>query len=238
MTDERMPDATVYEQELKYMPYAKSLRKVIDIVCSKTPQNGKLVDLMCGTGYLLGKVNERRKDITLFGVDIDPRYVRFSQEQHPGIAFETGDVLTWTPSDSFDVFMCTGALHHVHYDKQEEAVRRMAGMINPGGFGIISDCYVGNYSNELERKLAAAKLGYEYLIETMRNGSPDDVTAVTADILKNDVIGIEFKTSLARRLPIFRKFFGKVKTFKTWPHEPTDYGDYVTVLRNPKNIRE
>ena len=151
--------------------------------------------------------------------------------KNPHIAFETGDVLTWNPSHPFDVFTCTGALHHVQYDQQEEAVRRMANMIHQHGFGIISDCYVGSYSNEKERKLAAAKMGYEYLKATIRNGSTDDVTAVTADILKNDVMGIEFKTSLARRLPIFHKFFTSVETYKTWPDEETDYGDYITALK-------
>lgn len=234
MTDERMPEAAVYEQELKYMPYTKSLTRVIETICSRAPHQGKLVDLMCGTGYLLREIRKRREDLSLVGVDIDPRYISFAQEQNPGIVFETGDVLTWNPPAPFDVFMCTGALHHVSYDKQEEAMRKMAAMIHPKGFGLVSDCYVDNYSNELERKLAAAKLGYEYLKETMRNGSPDEVTAVTADILKNDVMGIEFKTAIARRLPIFDALFRRVETFKLWPDEQTEYGDYVTILSNRK----
>jgi trans-aconitate methyltransferase len=231
MTDERMPEASVYEEELKYMPYAKSLTKVIDLVCSRAPKNGRLADIMCGTGHLLGEIAKRREDLTLWGIDIDKRYVNFARRNHPGIIFLSGDVLDLQPSGQFDVFTCTGALHHVPYDRQEKAVGKMASMIHGEGLGIISDVYIDNYADELERKLAAAKLGYEYLRETMNNGSPDEVTAVTTDILKNDVMGIEYKTSLARRLPIFRKFFGSVETIKTWPDEQTEYGDYVTILQ-------
>lgn len=230
--DERMPEAEVYEQELRYMPYAKSLAKVVELVTERAPRNGRLVDLMSGTGYLLGKIRERRPDLLLTGIDIDQRYVDFAQARHPKSNFIQGDVLDWKSAMPFEVFTCTGALHHIPYDQQEEAVGKMAQMIQPDGFGIISDCYIGDYNNELERKFAAAKMGYEYLQETMKNGSPDDVTAVTVDILKNDVRGIEFKTSLARRLPVFEKFFGTITTYKTWPDGETDYGDYVTVLRD------
>lgn len=234
MTDERMPSAEVYEEELKFMPYAASLRRVVDLVVARAPKHGRLVDLMSGTGHLLGEIAKRRNDLSLLGVDIDPRYIAFAREHHPGIIFEHGDVLDWQPAELFDVFTCTGALHHVPYAQQEDAVRNMANMIHPQGLGIISDCYIGDYAHELGRKLAAAKMGYEYLVRTMRNGSHDEVTAVTIDIMKHDVMGIEFKTALALRLPIFNKYFGKVETFKTWPEKETDYGDYVSVLQEKK----
>lgn len=238
MTDERMPDAEVYEQELKYMPYAKSLAKVVELVAERAPQNGRLVDLMCGTGYLLGEIRKRKSDLELVGVDIDLRYVEFARAHHPGINFEMRNVLHWQATKPFDVFTCTGALHHVPYDLQERAVQKMAEVIHEGGFGIISDCYIGDYSDELERKMMAAELGYEYLRQTIANGSTDDVTAVTVDILKHDVMGVEFKTSLARRLPSFREFFGAVTTFKAWPDlaVPVPYGDYVTVLEKRRAL--
>jgi 2-polyprenyl-3-methyl-5-hydroxy-6-metoxy-1,4-benzoquinol methylase len=234
MTDERMPEAEVYEQELKYMPYRVSLSKVVRIVVSRAPRCGRLVDLMCGTGHLLGKIREHREDLLLVGVDIDPRYVDFASARHPTIRFKRGNVLNWKAAEPFDVFTCTGALHHVPYEQQENVMRNMAGMIGEEGFGIVSDCYIDDYANELQRKLAAAKLGYEYLIATMMAGATDDVTAVTADIMKNDVMGREFKTSFARRLPIFQKYFGKVETSKEWPIFLTDYGDYVSVLEEKK----
>ncbi|MBW2970889.1 class I SAM-dependent methyltransferase, partial [Candidatus Woesearchaeota archaeon] len=228
--DERMPIAGVYEEQLKYMPYAKSIAEVVELVVERAPANGMLVDLMSGTGHLLGEIGKRRQDLGLVGVDIDQRYVDFAREHHPGITFEQGDVLTWQPKFPVDVFTCTGSLHHVPYDEQEDAVRNMATMIRPEGFGIISDCYVDDYADDMGRKLAANRLGYEYLQETIRNGAPDEVVAELADILKNDVTGVEFKTSFARRFPVFKKFFRQVETFKMWPDYSVGFGDYVTVL--------
>lgn len=232
MGDRRMPEASLYEEELKYMPYRDSLRKVVDLIVNYAPEESHLVDIMCGTGHLLREIKTRREDLNLTGVDIDSRYIDFARDVSSGITFEEGDVLHWRPRKQFDVFTCTGALHHITYKSQGEAIQNIADMIHHNGFGIISDCYIDSYANEIERKLAATRLGYEYLKETIRNGSPDSVTAVTADILRNDVLGIEFKTALAHRLPIFMKLFEDVETFKIWPNEQTEFGDFVTVLKN------
>lgn len=157
-------------------------------------------------GYLLGQIAAQRKDLTLLGVDSDERYIDHSREKYPGINFEVGDILLWKPKEPFDVVICTGSLHHIPYEKQEEAVERMASMVKPSGFCIISDCHIDDYSDEKERKIAAAKLGYEYLRETINNGAPEDVVAATIDILHNDVMMDEFKTSLKKRLPIYKKY--------------------------------
>lgn len=227
----KLPEAEVYEQESTYWPYKKSLKKVLDIISRQAPKKGSLLDMMCGPGYLLGQIAEKRKDLSLLGVDIDKRYVRFSKEKYPKIKFEIGDVLKWKPKNLFDVVICTGSLHHISYEKQEEAVGRMAAMVKLGGFCIISDCYVDDYSNEKQRKLSAAKLGYEYLRETINNGAPDEVVKATIDILYNDVLRHEYKMSLKKRQPIFGKYFRTIGSFKTWPKMKSGYGDYVHVLK-------
>ncbi|HEV7449686.1 MAG TPA: class I SAM-dependent methyltransferase [Candidatus Paceibacterota bacterium] len=224
-----LPEAETYEEGLEYWPYRSSLAKVIDTICEKAPQGATLLDMMCGPGYLLGKIGKRRPDLKLTGVDIDERYVPYGQKTYPKAQFEKGDVLTWRPKELFDVVVCTGSVHHVPYDKQEAAVANMASMVKPGGFAIISDAYVDDYSNETERKQAAAKLGYEYIRETIANGGSDKVVEWTVDILWNDVLMHEFKTSFKKRLPILEKYFAKVETTKTWPNIESDYGDYVHI---------
>ena len=224
-----LPSSETYERELQFMPYRKSLNVVKNIV-SVAPNNGRVLDLMCGTGYLLGQIKQRRPDLHLFGADLDERYIEHARKQYEGIDFFVEDVLKWK-AGPFDSVLCTGALHHIPYDQQEEVVARIAGITKQTGFAIISDCYIDDYSCEAERQLAAAKLGYEYLIATTINGAPLDVVRATAEILVNDVCGEEFKTSLRKRLPIFKKHFRKVETIKTWPKTKTQYGDYVTVLR-------
>ena len=74
-----LPPAEVYERELVFMPYKKSLAAVCNSVCTKAPQNGKVLDLMSGPGYLLNQIKSRRPDLTLKGVDIEPSYIDYAR---------------------------------------------------------------------------------------------------------------------------------------------------------------
>ncbi len=228
-----LPSPEVYEKELSFMPYKDSLAKVLGIISSQTPVNGSLLDLMCGPGYLLGQIAAQRTDLSLHGVDFDKRYVDYAKKHYPIIDFQMGDALTWKPIQPFDAVICTGALHHIPYEKQAGVVERMASMVKPDGFCIVSDCYIDDYSREVERRLAAAKLGDEYLRETKQNGAPDEVIEELINIRYNDVMMHEFKTSLEKRLPIFGKNFKEVEVHKTWPDTNAlqGYGDYVVVCR-------
>lgn len=226
-----LPEAETYEQGLQYWPYKKSWQMVFDYICKETPANATLLDLMCGPGHLLGQIAAKRKDLKLKGVDIDKRYMAHSSKTYPHISFETGDILTWEATAPYDAVICTGALHHIPYDQQENAVKRMASMVKQNGFVIISDPYIDDYSNEKERRIAAAKLGYEYLKETINNGAPGPVIEFTIDILWNDVMMKEFKTSLKKRSPVFDSTFSTVQTLKTWPDIPSEYGDYISICR-------
>src|SRR4030042_4599413 len=227
-----LPESKIYEQGQFYWPYKKSLVKVLEIITSQTAKDCKLLDIMCGPGYLLGQISVKRGDLKLLGVDLDERYIFFSKEKFSDIDFEIGNILTWQPKQLFDVVICTGSIHHLPYEKQDLAIEKIAGMVKPAGLVIISDSHINDYANEKERKVAAAKLGYEYLIETIRNGAPDDVVATTIDILDNDVMMNEFKTSVKKRLLIFNKYFSNVEVIKTWPDIDSEYGDYIMVCTN------
>jgi hypothetical protein len=91
-------------------------------------------------------------------------------------------------------------------------------------------CY---YADETERKLASAKLGHEYLAATIRNGGSDDVIEAALTLIRNDVFLIEFKSSVEKNRPIFKRYFRDVEEHKTWPEADTGYGDYYFVLKKP-----
>lgn len=224
-------DSNTYEQGLVYWPYLKSWNKVLEYINQNAPKNGTLIDLMCGPGYLLGKIATIRKDIKLKGMDIDKNHISYAKKIYPKINFELGNILDWDPKEKYDVVICTGSLHHIPYNQQEKAVQRMFSMVKPAGFVIISDSCIDDYSNEAERKVAAAKLDYEYLRATIQNGAPEPVIEATIEILWNDVLMKEFKTSMKKRLPIYKKFFKKVETLKTWPDFKSEYGDYISICR-------
>jgi SAM-dependent methyltransferase len=228
----KLPEAEIYEKGLEYWPYKASLDLVIKKICELAPEGSRLLDIMCGPGYLLGKIKEKRPDLILSGVDVDERYVSYGHDSYPGVYFEKGDVLNWQPKDKFDVVVCTGSVHHIPYELQEKAIANIASMAKSGGIVIISDCYVDNFSNENERKQASAKLGYEYIKETIANGGPDKVVEWTVDILWNDVLKYEFKPSFENRIPLLEKYFANIRTIKTWPdNTPPGYGDYVHICK-------
>ena len=98
-----LPDSKIYELELRYWPYKASWKKVLDYLCQNAPNNGTLLDLMCGPGYLLGKISSKRKDLQLKGLDIDKRYISYSKKQYPQIDFGRGDILSWKPDKLYNV---------------------------------------------------------------------------------------------------------------------------------------
>lgn len=226
-----LPESETYEEGLSYWPYKTSLATVLKIVREQAPKNGSLLDIMCGPGYLLSKIKEVRPDLRLTGVDIDERYVSYGQKTYLGISFEKGDVLDWKPKTQFDMVLCTGSVHHIPYEHQGAAITNIVRMAKPDGLVIISDCYVDDYSTETERKLAAAKLGHEYIRETIKNGGSDRVIDWTIDILWNDVFRHEFKPSLQKRLPLLQNNFADIQTLKAWPEFESGYGDYIHICK-------
>lgn len=229
-----LPKSEVYEQEFEFMPWGTLIDKILDTIQNEAPKNGSVLDLMCGPGYLLGEIAKRRPDLILEGADISDEFIQHAQRKYPNISFQVANVLSWSPSKKYDVILCTGGIHHLPYDRQAPFLETIPALLNPNGFAVFADPYVDDFSNELERKQSAAKLGYEYMIATMKNGAPDEIVKATVDILYNDVMGFEYKTSLKKLEPVFRKLFSDVEIDKTWPESKSEYGDYIILCKNGK----
>jgi 2-polyprenyl-3-methyl-5-hydroxy-6-metoxy-1,4-benzoquinol methylase len=228
-----LPPPEVYEKEFQYMPWGKLIQEVISYVTEHAPKKGEVLDLMCGPGHLANKLYQARPDLTIHGIDIDERFISYARKVYHDRwkNFVVADALDWNPSSwRHDIVVCTGSLHHIAYEQQETLVAKIARGVEYGGFAICADPYIDDYVTEQERQLAAAKLGYEYLVATINNGATIDVTKATAALIENDVAGIEFKTSVKRMRPIFEKYFSHVDEKKIWPAYDSEYGDYLFIL--------
>lgn len=231
------PNPATYEKGLQYWPYKDSLARVIDIITTDAPHGGSMLDMMCGHGYLAGQIAERRADLSLHGVDLDEANIAYAKGKYQTPEFEVGDILTWQADQQYDVVACTGALHHLPYERQKDGIQRIASMVKPGGFAIISDAHIDDYTTDEERIRAAGMLGTEYLLATIENGAPNYVITDTIGILVDDVLGNEFKTSLEKRLPVLQTYFGQVEVLKVWPDNKSGgFGDYIMVCKNPKFV--
>ena len=226
-----LPEASIYDREHRFMPWGKLIEHVVEKTETLIPRGGSVLDLACGTGQLLGNLSRRRPDITCIGLAIDANYIAFARKQYPGITYIVGDMRTWNDVASFNAIVCTGGLHHLSYDEQPPFIRRLPMLLDRGGFAIVADPYIGDYHDETSRKMAAAKLGYEYLLATIRNGADDEVIAATAQLIANDVCGLEYKTSIKRLKSVFHDTFKRVGIRRMWPQQHTDYGDYVVTLK-------
>jgi len=116
-------------------------------------------------------------------------------------------------------------------DKQEPFLEMIPSLLKSNGFAIFADPYIDNYTNETERRLAGAKLGYEYLVATINNVAPDSVISAAVDVLYNDVMGFEYKTSVKKLESMLRKLFSELEVHKTRPEEKSEYGDYYIICK-------
>ncbi len=232
----KLPYAEIYEKEFKYWPWGKLVREVCDTITEQAPKNAKVVDLLCGPGYLLNRIHQRRKDLELSGVDINDEFIKYARQHYPGINFTQMDILKWSFPQRYDVVVCTAGLHHLPFEEQGGLVKKAAQMLKPNGLCIFGDPMIRDYSNERERAIAAAELGYKSLVAVVENGGDRDMIQAALDVMHNDVlVDGEFKTSPAKVKALYGEFFPHVEMHKTWPLDGKEgCGDYYFVLRNTK----
>jgi 2-polyprenyl-3-methyl-5-hydroxy-6-metoxy-1,4-benzoquinol methylase len=232
---QNLPSAEVYAKEINFMPWGKLIEQVEKYLIQNIPQGGTVVDLLCGVGHLAGSIKSARPDINMIGVDLEPEYIEFARREHSKVTFYLADAFNWRHPLKPDVIICTAGLHHIEHYKQTTFVQNISTQLNTNGFAIIADPYIGNYTNEKQRKLASAKLGYEYLRETIENGATDDVIRASIDLIPNDIFLAEYKISTAIAEKYFSNYFLDLAKHKVWPEHDTDYGDYWYVLKQPKS---
>jgi trans-aconitate methyltransferase len=228
---QNLPSAETYEKEFRYMPWGILIREVQAMIVLEAKLNGSLLDLMCGPGYLLGQIEKQRPDLALAGIDLESEFIKYAEKRYPGVKFIVADTSVWKSDERYDMILCTAGLHHLPDEKQEPFIQSLAALLKEDGFAIVADPYIDDYSNEQERKLAGAKLGYEYLAATIRNGATDDVVQAAIEVLRNDVFLVEWKSSAEKMKPLFEKYFASVEMHKTWPDGASGYGDYCFILK-------
>lgn len=226
-----LPKPEIYDSFFKNTPWGLLIKEIVSIIHRNSFPNATILDLMCGTGYLLNEVQKERKDLILEGIDLSDENISYAEKNYPSIKFQKANALTWTTDQKFDIILCTGGLHHIQDDEKQPFVKKISQLIQSNGFAIIADPYIDNYSNEVERKNAAARLGYEYLIYAIENNASDKSVEATLDILYNDVLHYEFKTSIKKIEPLLKQCFQSFDIKKTWQTNDAEFGDYYIICK-------
>jgi len=198
---------SIYDLELKFEPYGFLIREITEKIVIDAPRNGSVLDLMCGPGHILRGIAEKRQDLQLEGVDISETFISEAREKDQTIDFYVEDVRTWGPNKTYDLILCTAGVHHLRYEEQEPFLSGLPSLLNQQGTFIMGDLFIPDYDDERQRKRAAARFGGEYLRDAIVSGAPVEVIKACIDIMYNDVLGFEYKTSAKKMYEQLSKFF-------------------------------
>lgn len=230
-----MPPPEVYLAEYRYMPWGGVIDRVVTEIVDYTAPHAQIVDLMCGPGLLAGRISEARPDLCIVGLDIDPAYVAYAQQHFTTASFSCTDVMTLQECGRYDVAICTGALHHLPFEDQPRFLDAVFCLLKPSGSFILAEPCIAPYRTETERQMAAAQLGYDYLLEVIRRGASSDVLRATCEILQRDILlDGEYKTYAEAIVHELRYHTNNIEVIQFWPHRPDGnpvYGDYIFICK-------
>jgi 2-polyprenyl-3-methyl-5-hydroxy-6-metoxy-1,4-benzoquinol methylase len=98
----------------------------------------RMLEVGCGTGGFSRALAERGHEVT--GIDLSPEMIRVAREQagtSQGTSFICGDFMRHSfGNEPFDCVVSIATLHHLDL---KAAVRRMAGLVRPGGLLVVHD---------------------------------------------------------------------------------------------------
>src|SRR5438034_771625 len=102
------------------------------LVLTRVPQGGRILDLCCGTGQLVGELMRRGYHVT--GVDGSEQMLGFARANAPGAEFVHADVRTMTLPSSHDAAVCLfDSLNHLmRPDEVETAFRNVRAAVTSG----------------------------------------------------------------------------------------------------------
>ena len=95
----------------------------------------KILDLGCATGWFAAQLSGLGKDVT--GIDLSEGAIKLAQRDFPEIHYIAGNIFEMNlPAESMDLVVSQEVIAHV--PDQHELVRRIARLIKPDGYLIIS----------------------------------------------------------------------------------------------------
>jgi ubiquinone/menaquinone biosynthesis C-methylase UbiE len=99
--------------------FGGAYRRVADDVAAAAPEGGVVLDAGCGTGRLAAEIADRRPDVHIYGVDLEPGMVDVAVRRtrrlglDDRVEFIVADLADLPlPDRSVDLVVSTASLHH------------------------------------------------------------------------------------------------------------------------------
>ena len=121
--------------------------RTADLALAQVPAPRRVLDVGCGTGYLLRRIAARTPDAAeLVGIDPAARMVRVAQEAtaDPRVRFLAGTAERLPgPDGGFDLLVTTTSFDH--WTDQQAGLRECARVLAPGGRLVLVDQFSALY---------------------------------------------------------------------------------------------
>ncbi|MGB9433465.1 MAG: class I SAM-dependent methyltransferase [Candidatus Acidiferrum sp.] len=115
-------------------PSKRRMSEILASLADLKIHGANILEVGCGTGWLSSKLCEFGK---VTAVDLGKEIIETAKVNYPEIDFRSGDVQTLDlPLNSFDVIVTLEVLSHA--PNQPALVHRMAELLRPGGFLLIT----------------------------------------------------------------------------------------------------
>lgn len=176
--------ASIYDEKdtIYYYKYGKISCNYMSEYLKNIDYN-KLLDIGCGTGYLINMLKKYKATAEFYGLDLSEEMINISKSKNIKDAeFILGSANKLPFNDNtFDIVTCIQSFHHYPYP--DEAMKEVYRVLKKGGIYILSDTGVGGI---------AAWIDNNILFKVMKSGDcrTENKEGISKRMLKNgfDVI--------------------------------------------------
>lgn len=170
-------DAEIRAAEARHFWFRGRLELVLWMLRRYFPTAQRLLDVGCGTGFVLEGIRRRDPSLELAGADLRLTTLTEARRQMPRVSFLAADAFALPYDAEFDVVVALDVLEHI--DDDRAALRALKNVVKPGGGVILTvpqhpwlwsevddfSCHRRRYQrSDLESKCADA--GFEILRRT------------------------------------------------------------------------
>lgn len=175
-----MPETTNYRKHANSNPIQKALinnfyRELFKLIKPLKPES--VLDVGCGEGFSLKKLEERKIGKVIEGVDYSEEAIRLGKQMYPGLNLSIGNVYDLKYKDNlFDLILCTEVLEHLEDPKKAALeIKRIAGKyvvfsVPNEPFFIMANFlrgkYLKNFGNHPEHTNHWTFLGFEKFLKS------------------------------------------------------------------------
>lgn len=161
-----------------------ALQDLEGLIPNRKQEYHVIVDVGCGYGRSLSKLNRRFKPSKLIGMDIDPEMIEHSRKEAIQVGINAEFIQGSSSqlkleSNSVDLLFCHQTFHHLVY--QEEAMQEFFRVLKPGGIMLFAEStkrYIHSWIIRLffRHPMSVQKTADEYLNMIKQAGFcvPDD----------------------------------------------------------------